>query len=95
MEWPAGRSRAATIELRAARQGDQVLVEISDDGGGMDVQRIRAVAAERGVVPPEILDTLSETDLIDLVFAPGFSTAAEVTALSGRGVGIAGRWSRR
>jgi len=83
-----GKPRAATIELQAARQGDQVLVEVSDDGAGMDVQRIRAVAAERGVAKAEILDTLSEADLIDLVFAPGFSTATEVTALSGRGVGM-------
>ena len=83
-----GKPRAGTIELRAARQGDQVMIEITDDGGGVDVQRVRAVAAQRGVAAPEVLAALSDAQITDLVFAPGFSTAAEVTALSGRGVGM-------
>ncbi len=83
-----GKPRAATIQMRAARQGDQVLIEISDDGGGMDVARIRLLAGERGVVPGEILGGMTDDEVVDLVFAAGFSTAAEVTALSGRGVGM-------
>ncbi|MES2605706.1 MAG: chemotaxis protein CheA [Pseudomonadota bacterium] len=78
----------ATIVMRAYRQGDRVLIDVVDDGKGIDVARIRQVATERGVVTPERLAELTEADIIDLVFAPGFSTATKVTEISGRGVGM-------
>jgi len=84
----AGKPAAATIALRARRQNDNVIVEVEDDGGGVDVARVRAVAAERAVAPPEVLAAMSDAEVADLVFAPGFSTAAQVTNISGRGVGM-------
>jgi two-component system chemotaxis sensor kinase CheA len=83
-----GKSPAATIRLRAARQGEHVVVEASDDGRGIDVARVREVALARNVAPAETLEAMSDADAIDLIFAPGFSTAAVVTGLSGRGVGL-------
>ncbi|WP_334162492.1 chemotaxis protein CheA [Phenylobacterium sp.] len=84
----AGKPPSATIVLRAHRDGDQVVVEVEDDGRGIDVGRVREVAARRGVADPEALAALSDEEAVNLVFAPGFSTAAEVTSLSGRGVGM-------
>ena len=84
----SGKSPSATIQLRALRQGDRVVVEVEDDGGGIDVNRVRKVAADRGVAAPEILAEMTEAEVADLIFAPGFSTAAQVTSLSGRGVGM-------
>jgi two-component system chemotaxis sensor kinase CheA len=84
----AGKPREGTVSLRALRQGDQVLVEVADDGAGMDLQRIRQVAAQRGVASPEGLAAMTDADLAALVFTPGFSTSTQVTALSGRGVGM-------
>ncbi|HVI33863.1 chemotaxis protein CheA [Phenylobacterium sp.] len=84
----AGKPPSATIVLRAHRDGDQVVVEVEDDGRGIDVARVREVAARRGVADPETLAAMSDEDAIDLVFAPGFSTAAQVTSVSGRGVGM-------
>lgn len=83
-----GKPREATIEMRATRQGDHVVIEVSDDGGGIDAQRVREVAALRGLATRKALDDMPDAEAVDLVFAPGFSTAAEVTALSGRGVGM-------
>ncbi len=79
---------AAVLHIRAARQGDQVLIEIQDDGGGVDVDRVRQVAQDRGLVSPEHLGTMTEESIVELIFAPGFSTAAKLTELSGRGVGM-------
>lgn len=84
----AGKPPSATIVLRASREGSQVVVEVVDDGAGIDVARVRAVAAERGVVAPEVLAEMTDEAAADLIFAPGFSTATQVTSLSGRGVGM-------
>lgn len=84
----AGKAAIATIDLRAHRSGEHVVIEIADDGRGIDVARVRAVALERGILEADVLSTLSDQDAIDLIFAPGFSTARDVTALSGRGVGM-------
>lgn len=84
----AGKPPSATISLRAGRQGDRVVVEVEDDGGGIDLDRVRAVALRRGVVSPEVLAELPDQGVVDLIFAPGFSTAEEVSNLSGRGVGM-------
>jgi two-component system, chemotaxis family, sensor kinase CheA len=83
-----GKPPAAVLRIRAARQGDRVQIEVSDDGRGIDVDRVREVAKERGVVTEDALRVMTEADVIDLVFAPGFSTVAKVTELSGRGVGM-------
>ena len=83
-----GKPSAAVIRIRAQRQGAQVLIEVSDDGGGVDLDRVRKVALDRGMVTAESLRTLPDADVIDLVFAPGFSTASQVTEISGRGVGM-------
>lgn len=84
----AGKPPSATLSLRAARVGDRVTIEVQDDGGGVDLARVRDVAVARGVVSAEAVSDLSDQALIDLIFAPGFSTAAEVSSLSGRGVGM-------
>jgi two-component system, chemotaxis family, sensor kinase CheA len=84
----SGKAPVATIQMRAARDGDRVVIEISDDGAGIDVNRVRQVAKDRGVAGEEELRSMSESDVIDLVFAPGFSTASTVTEISGRGVGM-------
>lgn len=78
----------ATLRVRAARQGGHVLVEVADDGGGVDVERVRTVAKQRGVASAEALDSMSDEQIVDLIFAAGFSTASQVTGLSGRGVGM-------
>ena len=82
----AGKPRTGTITLRAFHQGGFVIVQVSDDGRGLDPARIRAKAVERGIVPADaVLDT---RDTLELIFAPGFSTAEQVSDLSGRGVGL-------
>jgi two-component system chemotaxis sensor kinase CheA len=83
-----GKPPVATIRLRAERQGEHVLVEVSDDGSGIDLRRVGEVALARGLVAHEALAALSEAQLLDLIFLPGFSTSSEVTGLSGRGVGM-------
>ncbi|MEI9994682.1 MAG: chemotaxis protein CheA [Rhizomicrobium sp.] len=84
----SGKPVVATIRLRASRQGDHVVVEVADDGAGVDLDRVREVALQRGVATLESLSAMSDRDLADLIFAPGFSTASAVTDLSGRGVGL-------
>jgi len=84
----AGKPAVATILLRASREGEHVLIEITDDGGGIDIAKVREVAKERNVVSGETLAAMSDAEVADLIFAPGFSTAATVTELSGRGVGL-------
>ena len=83
-----GKPAIATLQIRAARQADQVLIDIRDDGGGVDVERVRQVALARGLVSADRLRSMSEPEIVELIFAPGFSTAATLTALSGRGVGM-------
>ena len=83
-----GKPETATINLRASRQGDRVVVEVQDDGCGIDVARVREVALRRNVASEAALSAMSDEEAIDLIFAPGFSTAVQVTALSGRGVGM-------
>ena len=84
----AGKSAQGTLRLGAYHQGNQVIVEVSDDGRGMDAQRIRAKAIELGLVTAEDAGRLNEAETLEFVFRPGFSTAHEVTEVSGRGVGM-------
>lgn len=83
-----GKPATGTLELRAGREGEHVRIEVTDDGGGLDVARIRDAARARGILPAEDLDALPDEAVMQLVFAPGFSTVSGVTALSGRGVGM-------
>jgi two-component system, chemotaxis family, sensor kinase CheA len=83
-----GKTPTALLRIKAERSADQVLIEVSDDGAGIDLPRVRAVAVARGLITEEQLLTLTEAEALDLVFAPGFSTAARVTEISGRGVGM-------
>ena len=84
----AGKSAQGTLRLGAYHQGNQVIVEVSDDGRGMDAQRIKAKAIELGLVTAEDAGRLNEAETLEFVFRPGFSTAHEVTEVSGRGVGM-------
>jgi two-component system, chemotaxis family, sensor kinase CheA len=84
----AGKPLAASVLMRAWRQGDRVVVEVSDDGRGVDTSVVRRLAVERGLDSAEEVAALTEAETVDLIFAPGFTTAAEVTDLSGRGVGM-------
>ncbi len=84
----AGKPETALIRLRGFREGERVIVEVSDDGRGMDPARIRQVAVERGLMSAEAMASVSDEDVIELIFATGFSTAGAVTDLSGRGVGM-------
>ncbi|MDG5775535.1 chemotaxis protein CheA [Haloarculaceae archaeon H-GB1-1] len=84
----AGKDRTGHIELRASRERDHVIIEVEDDGEGLDVEAIRRQAVEKGVRSADELDTMDDGAIYDLVFHPGFSTAEEVTDTSGRGVGM-------
>jgi len=84
----AGKSRTGQVELRASRERDHVIIEVEDDGAGLDVEEIRRKAVEQGVRSPEELEAMDRSSVYDLVFHPGFSTAEEVTGTSGRGVGM-------
>ena len=82
----AGKPAAGTVHLDACHRGGNIAVEVSDDGGGLDRDRILAKARERGLVNPN--DVLTDEQIYELIFMPGFSTAEKTTDLSGRGVGM-------
>ncbi|WIM95323.1 chemotaxis protein CheA [Actinoplanes oblitus] len=84
----AGKPPAARLTLAAVADGDAVLVEVSDDGRGVDPERVKRKAYEKGLISEEELESLSDSDAVDLVFRPGFSTADQISDLSGRGVGM-------
>jgi len=81
-----GKPRAGMLHLSARHSGANVLIEITDDGAGLDPEAIRARAAEKGLIEPDA--ELSEKETFALIFEPGFSTARKITSLSGRGVGM-------
>jgi two-component system chemotaxis sensor kinase CheA len=84
----AGKPATADILMRAWREGEHVLVEVSDDGRGVDTIVVRKLAISRGVAPAEAIAALDDAEALELIFAPGFTTASAVTELSGRGVGM-------
>ena len=84
----AGKPAQGTIRLNAFHQANQVIVEVSDDGHGIDVERVRAKAIEQGLITSSDASRLNETEVLRFIFQPGFSTAKEVTEISGRGVGM-------
>lgn len=83
-----GKPVEGTIFLRAIPHDDQVVIEVADDGRGIDPETIKRKAYEKGVIDEHMLDTISDQEALQLIFAPGFSTAEEVSDLSGRGVGM-------
>lgn len=83
-----GKPAQGTVRLNAYHQGNQVVVEVGDDGRGIDAQKIRAKAIELGLTTPEEAAKLTEAETLNFIFRPGFSTADQVTEVSGRGVGM-------
>jgi two-component system chemotaxis sensor kinase CheA len=81
-----GKSPEGNITLRAFQRGNHVVVEVTDDGGGIDVTRVKEKAMEKSLINKE--EEYSDKEIMELIFMPGFSTAAEVTEVSGRGVGM-------
>src|SRR5581483_10260552 len=84
----AGKNRVGRLILRAFHEGGQVNIEIGDDGAGLNGDRIRQKAIERGVIKAEQAARMSDREIYNLIFLPGFSTAEKVTNVSGRGVGM-------
>ncbi len=84
----AGKPPEGNITLRASRERDHVIIQVEDDGAGLDIEQIKRTAIENEVRSPEELETMTRSSIYDLVFHPGFSTAEEVTGTSGRGVGM-------
>jgi two-component system chemotaxis sensor kinase CheA len=83
-----GKPAKGTITLQAYHQGNQVMVEVKDDGRGIEIPKVLAKAVELGMIKPEEADRITEAEALNLIFRPGFSTAEEVTEISGRGVGM-------
>jgi two-component system chemotaxis sensor kinase CheA len=84
----AGKSEAATISIAASRAGDRLVVEVTDDGRGIDPAVVRRKASEKRLLPDEELRALADEAVLDLVFAAGFSTASAISDISGRGIGM-------
>jgi two-component system chemotaxis sensor kinase CheA len=84
----AGKREEGIVQLSAYHKAGQVNIEIADDGRGIDVEALKAVALERGVIPASRAKRISDREALELIFMPGFSTAGMVTNLSGRGVGM-------
>src|SRR3546814_2219110 len=84
----AGKPAIGTLLLRASQEGDHIRIDIRDDGAGIDAERVRGKAVEKGVIDADTAAMLSPADCLQLVFLPGFSTKEEVSDLSGRGVGM-------
>ena len=84
----SGKTEVANLELSARQEGGQILVRVADDGRGIDPGRVKAKALEKGLVGPQDLDGLTDSQAQALILTPGFSTAEKVTDISGRGVGL-------
>ena len=83
-----GKPETGSIFLDAYQEGNNVIIEVRDDGNGIDVEAVKNKAVEKGVVTPEQAAVMADKDAINLLFHPGFSTAKEITDVSGRGVGL-------
>jgi two-component system chemotaxis sensor kinase CheA len=84
----AGKGEEGTVRLRAYHEGGQVIVEISDDGAGIDPERLRRKAVQKGLLTAEEADRRPDREMLNVIFLPGFSTADAVSNISGRGVGM-------
>nr|WP_048145310.1 chemotaxis protein CheA [Methanosphaerula palustris] len=83
-----GKERVGTVRLSARRDRDNVIIELTDDGAGIDVERVRSKAVQKGLMTRDAADALTEDEVINILFQPGFSTAEKITDISGRGVGL-------
>lgn len=84
----SGKDETGTVELKAYNEGNMIVIEISDDGAGMDADILKSKAMEKGLISEKEADNMSEKEAYMLIFKPGFSTAAKITNVSGRGVGM-------
>ncbi|MHB1645750.1 MAG: chemotaxis protein CheA [bacterium] len=84
----AGKPKAGSIKLSAEHEGNYIIIEVSDDGKGMDPNILRKKAIEKGLIDEKTAFSISDKDALSLIFAPGFSTKDKVTEISGRGVGM-------
>ncbi len=84
----AGKPETGTIVLSAEHEGNNIIIKISDDGRGIDIERVKEKAIERGLISAQDVERLSKTEILNFIFEPGFSTAKKVTSVSGRGVGM-------
>jgi len=83
-----GKPREGTVVLSASQEGDHILLTIKDDGAGMDAEKLKNIAIERGVLDAEAAARMPDKEAFSLIFAPGFSTKTEISEVSGRGVGM-------
>ena len=83
-----GKPAVGQINLRAYQDGNNVIIEVEDDGSGIDLENVKKKAIQRGLLNKEVAENLSEKDIIDFIFRPSFSTVERITDLSGRGVGL-------
>jgi len=84
----AGKARKGTVRLSAYRDRDNVIIKLTDDGAGINVEKVKKKAVEKGLITADTAATMSTDQAIDLLFQPGFSTADKITDISGRGVGL-------
>ncbi|MBR5650495.1 chemotaxis protein CheA [Pseudobutyrivibrio sp.] len=84
----AGKPETGTIFLNAFQEGNNVIIEVGDDGGGINTEKVKEKAIERGIVTAEEAENLSQKEIIDFLFMPSFSMAKQITDISGRGVGL-------
>ena len=84
----SGKPRTGTVTLSASQEGDHILLTIKDDGAGMDAEKLKKIAINKGVIDSDQASRLSDTEAYNLIFAPGFSTKEEISDISGRGVGM-------
>jgi two-component system, chemotaxis family, sensor kinase CheA len=84
----AGKTRKGVVKLSAHRDRDNVIIELVDDGAGINVDKVKAKGVEKGLITPEVAETFTTEQAIDLLFQPGFSTADKISDISGRGVGL-------
>lgn len=83
-----GKPEVGSINLKAYQEGNNVVIEVGDDGNGIDTEHVKRKAIERGLVTPEQAENLSQKEIIDFLFMPSFSMAKKITDVSGRGVGL-------
>ena len=84
----SGKARMGTVKLSASQEGDHILLTIEDDGKGMDPEKLKEIAINRGVLDADAAARMSDEEAFNLIFAPGFSTKTEISDISGRGVGM-------